>query len=159
MPKFILQDGNEPEFRALDGFTRGYIEALFFTEEAPGVTSEQWQAEGFEPSEGSIPGDVGFTDIAPETLAKLIAECRAFQEANAGLLETAYESNLADGYESEQAGRDFWLTRNGHGAGFWDREALDFRTDGPNIGDALSDAARAAGQRDVYLGDDGKVHI
>ena len=24
----------------------------------------------------------------------------------------------------EQAGHDFWLTRNGHGAGFWDRPEL-----------------------------------
>lgn len=24
----------------------------------------------------------------------------------------------------EQAGHDFWLTRNGHGTGFWDREEI-----------------------------------
>ncbi len=28
---------------------------------------------------------------------------------------------LLDGMNEEQVGHDFWLTRNGHGAGFWDR--------------------------------------
>lgn len=29
--------------------------------------------------------------------------------------------NLLDGISEEQIGHDLWLTRNGHGAGFWDR--------------------------------------
>jgi len=34
-----------------------------------------------------------------------------------------------------QAGHDFWLTRNGHGAGFWDG-------DWPETGDALTEASK-----------------
>lgn len=30
--------------------------------------------------------------------------------------------SLLDGIDEEQIGHDFWLTRNGHGAGFWDRD-------------------------------------
>lgn len=30
----------------------------------------------------------------------------------------------APGYSPERFGRDFWLTRSGHGAGFWDRDEL-----------------------------------
>lgn len=29
--------------------------------------------------------------------------------------------DLLDGMDAEQAGHDLWLTRNHHGAGFWDR--------------------------------------
>lgn len=57
-------------------------------------------------------------DIAPETLAAMRAECDDFQESNAKLLAQAYRTGH---YSPEQAGHDFWLTRNGHGAGFWDR--------------------------------------
>jgi hypothetical protein len=29
-----------------------------------------------------------------------------------------------DKLDAEKCGHDFWLTRNGHGAGFWDRSEL-----------------------------------
>lgn len=51
-----------------------------------------------------------------------------------------------------QIGHDFWLTRNGHGAGFWDR-GLGER------GRRLTDACRPYGKVDLYLGDDGFLHI
>lgn len=53
-----------------------------------------------------------------------------------------------------QAGHDFWLTRNGHGAGFWDRE----ETWGENA-DILADAARATGECNIVVGDDGKLYL
>jgi hypothetical protein len=43
-----------------------------------------------------------------------------------------------------QIGHDLWLTRNGHGAGFWDRGLGD-------IGERLSDAARSYGEILVFL--------
>jgi hypothetical protein len=51
-------------------------------------------------------------DIAPESLAAITADCAMFLDINA--------KDLAN-INAEQAGHDFWLTRNGHGAGFWDR--------------------------------------
>lgn len=48
------------------------------------------------------------------------------------------------------AGHDFWLTRNGHGAGFWDRGYGD-------RGQRLTDAAKAYGEVSPYIGDDGAV--
>jgi hypothetical protein len=65
-------------------------------------------------------------------------------------------------YSEERAGHDYWLTRNGHGAGFWDREELTGIIVGArnetNVGDVLSDRCR---HRDVslYAGDDGKLYI
>lgn len=47
-------------------------------------------------------------------------------------------------YGPNMAGRDFALTRNGHGAGFWDRGLGE-------IGDLLSDESRAYGSHSVYI--------
>jgi hypothetical protein len=51
----------------------------------------------------------------------------------------------------EQAAHDFWLTRNHHGAGFWDRGL-------GAAGDELTRLAQVYGGCDLYLGDDGMVH-
>lgn len=159
MPEFILdtsgavletREAYMPRilWKHLDAFTQGYIEALFFTETAPGVSTEEWQATE-DHDEGSIPDDVAFADLAPASLATIIEDCRAFQEANAEALEAAYSSE-AVAYDEAHAGHDYWLTRNGHGAGFWDRGL-------GAIGDTLSAAARYS---EVYvcLGDDGRVY-
>lgn len=141
MPEFILDLGGQDtarQFRQLDEFTQGYIEAAFFTSE------EQLEADGVEAP--------GFADLEPETLAQIVAECAAFQLGEASrLLEQAYASH---DYTAEQAGRDFWFTRNGHGVGYWDREELE-----GGLGDALSALARAAGESDLYAGDDGRVYV
>ena len=44
----------------------------------------------------------------------------------------------------EAAGHDFALTRNGHGAGFWDRGYGD-------VGTFLSDAARTFGESTAWV--------
>jgi hypothetical protein len=141
-----------PTFRDLDSFTQAYIEAMFWTEHAPNVSTEEWNATE-DHAEGSIPGDVGFDDLAEESLVDIIDDCRQWQDANLDDLMLAYETFHANGaaYDEASAGHDYWLTRNGHGAGFWDRGLGE-------IGDRLS---KACGRREVfvYLGDDGKVYV
>ncbi len=169
MPEFQMNGKYQPAFRALDEFTQAYIEAMFWTDNAPGVTTEEWQAvesNGGEHPEGSFPDDVGFDDLAPEALEKIVADCKAFQETNAALLEEAYELS-ADGlaYTPERAGHDFWLTRNGHGCGFWSR-SFEGHAD---IGDRLSarcgwrhhkePGCEGFGEVSTYLGDDGRVYM
>lgn len=85
----------------------------------------------------------GNADLAPESLVQATRECAAFQDAAGDLLAA-----LDDG----QSGHDFWLTRNRHGAGFWDRGLGD-------VGDKLTDLAHAAGERDLYVGDDGLAYF
>lgn len=79
-------------------------------------------------------------DIAPESLVRIETECRKFQDENATDLENP-----------AQDGHDFWLTRNGHGAGFWDRGYGE-------RGERLTKAAHAAGSSYLYVGDDGQIH-
>lgn len=46
----------------------------------------------------------------------------------------------------EQLGHDFWLTRNGHGAGFWDRGLGE-------LGDRLTELAQPYGEHSLYVVD------
>lgn len=82
----------------------------------------------------------GTEDIGDTAVLEALVECQAFIEANEALLWEAY---ITQGYCAEQAGHDFFLTRNGHGTGFWDR-GLD------SVGDKLADAARAYGTRELW---------
>lgn len=86
-------------------------------------------------------------DIAPESIdamrVDVVRACR----------ETATLEGV-DAWTDDQFGHDLWLTRNGHGAGFWDRE---FGTDG--LGELLSDVAHELGESTLYVGDDGYLYV
>ena len=56
----------------------------------------------------------GVHDISAETQLQMVRDCEAFYRENKSLFPAGYSMN--------EAGHDFWLTRNGHGAGFWDRD-------------------------------------
>ena len=132
MPEFTMPTGtSHREFEKLAPFVRGYITAALST-----IDEE--------------PGALTFDDLAPETLARMVKDCEEWQADNAALLSDAYERD----YSEEQAGIDYWFTRNGHGAGFWDRGELE---EG-KLGDRLSDACRHTGV-DLYEGDDGRLYL
>lgn len=118
----------------LDAFTAAYIECIYFTE--TGDTDQ--------PSSEVV--------MAAETIEAIKADCAAWQAANADRLDEAYDR---EGYDATRAGHDFWYTRNGHGVGFWCRDELE--ADG--LGERLSDGAKAAGEVDVYEGDDGLLYL
>jgi hypothetical protein len=59
--------------------------------------------------------------------------------------------NWHAGQTFEQIGHDFWLTRNGHGAGFWDRGLGD-------LGQVLTEASKTFGSCDLYVGDNGLIY-
>jgi len=58
-----------------------------------------------------------------------------------------------EGIDDARAGFLFWLTRNGHGSGFWDESAITARAQR-----ALSEFAKSYGTFDLYIGDDGQIH-
>lgn len=93
--------------------------------------------------EGGEPLDANFTinDFSPEALEACIKDCKAFQ-----ILHPESKGNA-------QYGHDFWLTRNRHGAGFWDG-------DYPQSEAAkLTESAHSFGSVDLMVGDDGMIHI
>ena len=65
----------------------------------------------------------------------------AFVRDQADLLAAA----VADGrYRSDQAGHDFYMTRCGHGCGYWDRDLGE-------VGERLTQACRPYGGCTVLL--------
>jgi hypothetical protein len=92
---------------------------------------------------GATAGDVDVRHVFDlRAIVQATDDCRSFCEyvedvATSGTVDTAARQALAD-MDPAQAGADFWLTREGHGTGFWDR-GLD------RAGDCLADAARTFG--------------
>ena len=60
-----------------------------------------------------------------------------------------------DFWNEQHFAHDLWLTRNGHGSGFWDRYTGGR---GEEIGDILTGIAESMGNVDLYVGDDGRVY-
>jgi hypothetical protein len=75
----------------MDEFTKAYIECAKFTE----------NRKSFD----------------PETVTAMIGQCKRFQMENAA--DIAVGPRVAEPALAK-AGRDFWMTRNRHGVGFWD---------------------------------------
>lgn len=120
MPEFVME-GRDHAARAESDFVLGFIEAMFFTECGHIESADWFDTDSDErTSDGELPSDVGYTDLHPDSLAAIRADCEAWQAANGALLQAAY----ATGYDEAQAGRDYWFTRNGHGVGFWERQEL-----------------------------------
>jgi hypothetical protein len=141
MPEFILDYGSPEaarEFVKLDEFTRGYIEAMFFTDTSSADDGELEHAT--------------FADLAPEALATIIRDCTTFQSDYRADIDEAIDTGRINGYDAMAAGRDYWYTRNGHGCGYWDRGLGD-------IGDKLTTFASIDPQVDLYLGDDERIYI
>lgn len=92
-------------------------------------------------------------DIMPDVKAQAMLDCLDFQQANRALLKRYAACHVphadAPNWQAS-AGHDFWLTRNGHGAGFWDRGM-------GALGDALTVAAKGYGGVDLVELGNGKI--
>ncbi len=124
----------------MDSFVTQYAETALwsstdFTEDENGETQEANMDENYD-----------ICDLHSDTIKEMIEDCDNFREANEELLEKAEEL----GRSETDCAHDFWLTRCGHGAGFWDR-GMD------ETGDALTTACGAFGEIDLYS-HEGKVY-
>jgi hypothetical protein len=93
-------------------------------------------------------------DLASDTAQAMANDCLQFMAENESALERfcadlGLNPEFAD---MERAGHDFWLTRNYHGAGFWDRGT-------GAVGDELSRKAQMFNEAELYVGDDGKLYL
>ena len=109
------------------GILTGYLECALWTEEDELGTSANIES-----------------DIDIDSKIDAYKDIKVFLEKAGSLIKS---SEL----DSEQVGHDLWLTRNGHGSGFWDRGLGD-------IGKELSNIARSMGEKYAFWGDDGKIH-
>ena len=111
----------------LDAFTKQYM----------------WTALWSSSDDNGIPLDQHYDleDINSYTIHSMIIDCAKFQREN--------ETDING--EDEQAGHDFWLTRNGHGAGFWDGDWPE------PAATRLTDASGAFGKFYLFIDDEGKI--
>lgn len=115
----------------IDEFTKGYIQAAL------------WSST--DDNEEPLDKNYGVEDFDSGTLDVIISDCKEFQSEMTEYLEKAGTP--------EYNGHDFWLTRNGHGAGFWDRGYKK------EIADVLTGASEFMGECYLYVGDNGKIYL
>lgn len=120
----------------LDRFRDAYEEAALWSTSATDENGDT--LESLEEYETSIDCHNAFMN-----------DCRAFTDEHAGLIRNAIRKTNG-AYTIGNAGHDFWITRNRHGAGFWDRGL-------GKIGTRLTEAAHGMGSIDLYLSDKGEV--
>lgn len=126
---------NPPASDETNAFFNAFLAALLWSEN--------------DGEDASLSERFTIADIHPNSLAGLRDQCDRFVSDHRADLLAATQ---AVGYDWEQAGHDFALSRNGHGAGYFDRDLGE-------VGDRLQEAAQVAGPADAYVGDDGKVHV
>ena len=119
----------------MDNFTRQYLETAL------------WSSTDESRDDGGDPMDDNYTvdDIDPETVSAAQLDCDNFREKAGDLLDEHPDPTMG--------AHDFWLTRNGHGAGFWDG-------DWPENGDKLTGMVgwrTEFPEVHLYVGDDGKI--
>lgn len=102
---------------------------------------------------GSLDDHFDIGDFTVESLEKAQEDCGDFFDRadDAGLLDHVYRFA-----NDVQIGHDFWLTRQGHGAGFWDG---DYKDETDDVGDDLSELSKEFGECYVIVGEDGKLHL
>ena len=92
--------------------------------------------------------------IHPDSLAKMEIEIlRFFTVLDNVKIEDKSLLDIALEYQNEdQICHDLWLTRNRHGAGFWDGDYGEY-------GDRLTTIAHFLSECDLYVGNDGMIHL
>ena len=117
----------------LERFTDGYMEALYFTDCG---------------DERQPPSDA---EMDVESQKDLEADCRSWWRRFGCFVTTEVCTDAFDDVV-KQAGIDFHMTRNGHGVGFWEDEWPEcYRY-------MFTNGAKAYGEVDIYLGDDGLIY-
>lgn len=120
-----------------DDFTTAYVNAI------------EWLLSDSDDNEHGISDRDAAEGFSDDAIEAAISICADFQQTYADALQAAYDT----GYTPSQAGADFWLTRNHHGSGFWDR-GLPW-----DLGQWLTYAALAYGECDSYVGDDNLIYL
>jgi len=126
-----------------------YLECAIWTEE------ERMQED--EVSEyGELGDDSEIRDIVTDSMDLNIhnfsddSKIQAYSDIQQFLTLIGDTANIMT---EEQLGHDLWLTRNGHGAGFWDRGYDEADVD------VLNKACEQLGQTDLYIDDNGVIRF
>ena len=112
------------------------------------VTCALWSSTYGENGENNL--DDGEHELSDAAKIQMLADCADFLTYCEAENIDAFPDYGKEWRNEELSGQDFWLTRNGHGAGYWDR--------GLENGEELTKAAKTFGTCDLYVGDDGEIY-
>jgi hypothetical protein len=117
------------------------------------ITAALWSSTDESDESGGRPLDdnYGPSDLTVSARAAMHRDVHSFATKYGHLILSATSHGRNNRWD--QAGHDFWLNRNGHGAGFWDGDWMP-----KEVGEALSRAAKTYSGVDLYVGDDKKIH-
>ena len=104
-----------------------------------------WSSTGED--ENPLDDDYDIRDFSKEDLYRAKRDLINFFNMAEELLDKEKEQGITEG----RIAHDFWLTRNGHGAGFWDGDYEN--------GDELTEIAGKFKGIDIYVGDDNKIYF
>lgn len=124
----------------LDKFTLAYIEAALWS------TTDD--------NDKPLDKNYDIDDLHQSTLAAAVRDCKKFQEEMAEFITSEHNSRIGPGDfdVTRAAGCDFWLTRNRHGAGFFDGDWSD------EADAAMTAKSHEFGEANWYVGDDGLIY-
>ena len=115
----------------IDDTLEAYLECMIWSE--------------YDSNNDTLDKNYDFSHFSKELIEKSIDDLVSFEAE-------IHEKNLDDNLTSWQIGHDLWLTRNGHGCGFWDRGLGE-------QGDKLTAIAERFKVVSCYVGDDGQLYI
>jgi hypothetical protein len=129
------------------------IDEEFIQQFIKGYTSCMlWSSVGSHPETEEDLENLEDYPLAEETKEKIEKDCRKWIKTNLLSLK-AYALTYESEYQVwECAGHDYWLTRAGHGVGYWDRGL-------GKLGDRLTKACKKSGYVYAYLGDDLLIYL
>jgi len=121
----------------IDEFWRSYMHSAL------------WSTNDVSDERGGEPLDANYTidDIDSKTTDDMREDCAKFVVENEDLL---------DGWPADTAGHCFWLTRNGHGAGFWDHDE-GAEGSGKELSEKCGWKTKFP-EVNLYVGDDGEIY-
>lgn len=136
-----MQNRDEINDQIINQILQGYVECALWLE-----TDDNDRPLNENYSKGDLPR---------ETKNRMRADCAQFYELNMDLCDLWFARRTP-----EYTGHDFWLSRNGHGSGFWDRFMVSAgdSEEWEALGRRLQAAAERFGEAHLYIGADGEIY-
>jgi hypothetical protein len=119
------------------------------------ITAALWSSNDESDDAGGNPLDDNYTadDLDPDTRAEMEKDCAAFIDLFwSDLFRPGIYQGRSGAHAVELAGHDFWLTRNGHGCGFWDGDWQE------PFASQMDAYCKRVGEYSLIVGDDGRIH-
>jgi hypothetical protein len=152
----VWQDYGLENERLVGVAERGYFTASESLEESVDARDLKTAVDGYiecalwssTDGDDSLDANYDASDVDPQAKRAAERDVKDFLTANAELIAQAMEAKK--GYDYSNVGHDFWLSRNGHGAGFFDHGNAP-------VWRQLQQKAKEYGGENPYVSD-GKVH-